>query len=1187
MICPNCKGENRDDYKFCAHCGAPRQPSPAVTVMAEEPARPPERVLPAAPESPPAAPAEAAPLAAEQKPKKKRNCLVTCLVIGVVGLCLAAAALVGVALLKPEWIPFDIPFLNSGNRLVIGVPGSGTESDLYLLRQGKQLDSGLLLAEDVSKVQSEFFYLPQYGMASLADRYYPLAAFIPGQDALLTWYSESGGEITLQRLALSEKTPLTLWQDDATALTGYVLPNAQDLFFSAAQGSGQECYLSRAGEAAERVLDGDTCTLSGDFSTAFATTVEGSETTVQVAALPDAPGYTPLDGQENAGAVSLSGDGARLAYSETGDGQRLLLVNSQDASPVTSGPEAYAIVEQGFAPNGRIGYFIMENNDGNLELYLLSDSGASLVRSALSIAAGMDNQGAHLIYMAGEYDGERALYVRDVSSGSDVEVVRGENLQFQLAAAINRIFITTTQEEETTLYSAAVDGSGLVSLHTCEACQLEGVAYVPGQPYIYFGLTSSQGSSLLAAHLEQASQFMVLEDWANIWVLDTSADGMQLLFAGAEDPNEDSSLYLARLDAGQVTTLDDDADGIANGLFEEKGNAVLYTAITGANPDDVEIRRALTDLSEPVEVLYSDAFLVAAQWDNLSPWYTTQAPLLRQSTSYCPGAYGLGSDETVEGSLEAEARDCYQVRGTAGEEMTLWVEGAADLDTMISLYNRQGDLIDSDDAGFNGTDPRLITSLPEDGIYFVEVSSFGSEAGSYTLSRGAGSNYCPGVDSIALGGEASGEMNDDGVAWFGFDGTAGQELTFWVESTDLDPMLTLYDSQGIMLGNDDNNRDGVDPLLITTLPEAANYCLEVNTFGFETGPFTLSMVEGNIFCPGAEALGLGETASGSVADGRRTCYQVALTASTAYSFGVTSSTGSDTVLELYDSSGSMLITDDDSGGNLNPLLGFNADQTDTYYIVVRGFSSGSAGEYELTFSEGPLFCANSAPIQLGDVVGGIVQPNQETCFYFDGVQDATVQFDVTSDIDTVLTLYDEFGVELGYNDDGGEGLNPRILSTLQYSGRYYIAVNGFSSNTGAFTLSFQSAPAPMDIFANPPLLPLNTRLRGVITEADFFYNETLAFTNYGHAYTFEGTSGQTIQIDVFADSLGSEIDPVVYLFDSNGIYLYSDDDGGDGYDSQLIYTLPSTGRYYVIVANLRGAFGTSSTHFYDVLFTLP
>ena len=1188
MICPNCKGENRDDYKFCAHCGVPRQPSPAAKVMAGEAAPPPARELPPAPISPPAASAEKVlPAAAEAKPKKKRSCLVLILVIGLVLLCLAAVALVGVALLKPEWIPFDIPFLSSNNRLVIGVPGSGTESDLYLLRQGKALDTGLLLAEDVSKVQSEFFYLAQYGRSNLAGGYYPLGAFIPGQEALLTWYSESGGEITLQRLDLSEKTPQTLWQDDAASLTGYVLPNAQDLFFSTAQGSGQDCYLSRAGAAAERVLDGDSCTLSGDFSTAFATTVEDGETSVQVAVLPDAPGYTPLDGQENTGAVSLSGDGSRLVYSETGDEPRVLLVNSHDAAPVASGPAAYAIVEQGFAPNGRIGYFIMENTDGNLELYLLSDSGASLIHSALNIAAGMDTQGAHLIYMAGEVDGERALYVRDVSSGNDVEVMRGEDLAFHIASPINRIFITSTQDEETTLYSAEVDGSGLVSLHICENCRLDGAAYVPGQPYIYFALASDQGLSLLAAHPEQASQFMLFEDWASFWVLDTSADGTELLFAGAEDANEDSSLYLAQLVTGQVSVLDDDVDDIANGLFEEKGGAVIYTAITGSNPDDVEVRRVLTDLSEPVAVLYNDAFLVAAQWDNLSPFYATQAPALQQSTSYCPGAYGLGSDETVEGSLEAEARDCYQVRGAAGEEMTLWVDGAADLDTMISLYDRQGSLLDSDDAGFNGTDPRLITSLPEDGIYYVEVSAFGNATGSYTLARSAGSDYCPGVPAITLGGEVSGEMDDQGVVWFGFDGDAGQELTFWVESSELDPMLTLYDSQGIMLGNDDNNRDGIDPLLITTLPEAGSYCLEVNTFGFETGPFSLSMAEGGFFCPGAEALDLGETASGSLANGRRTCYQVDLTASTAYSFAVNSPTSTDTVLELYDSSGSLLLSDDDGGGNLNPLLGFSPDQSDTYYIIIRTFSSSASGEYALTFSEGPLFCANSMPIQLGDVVSGSVYPDQETCFYFDGVQAASVQFDVTADIDTVLVLYDEYGTELSYNDDGGEGLNPRIRTTLQNDGRFYIAVRGYGSTTGPFTLTFQTAPATEDIFANPPLLPLNTRLRGVITEADYFYNETISFTNYGHAYTFEGTSGQTIRIDVFADSLGSEIDPVVYLYDSSGVYLYSDDDGGDGYDSQLIYTLPSTGRYYVIIANLRGAFGTSSTHFYDVLFTLP
>ena len=129
-----------------------------------------------------------------------------------------------------------------------------------------------------------------------------------------------------------------------------------------------------------------------------------------------------------------------------------------------------------------------------------------------------------------------------------------------------------------------MDGSGLVSLHTCEACQLDGVAYVPGQPYVYFALTSDQGLSLLAAHPEQASQFLVLEDWASVVVLDTSADGLQLLFAGADSPNADSSLYLAQLDTQQSIILDDDVDGIANALFNDKGDAVLYTAITGSHP---------------------------------------------------------------------------------------------------------------------------------------------------------------------------------------------------------------------------------------------------------------------------------------------------------------------------------------------------------------------------------------------------------------------------------------------------------------------------------------------------------------------------------------------------------------------------------------------------------------------------
>ena len=277
----------------------------------------------------------------------------------------------------------------------------------------------------------------------------------------------------------------------------------------------------------------------------------------------------------------------------------------------------------------------------------------------------------------------------------------------------------------------------------------------------------------------------------------------------------------------------------------------------------------------------------------------------------------------------------------------------------------------------------------------MEVSGFGSDTGSYTLSSAAGSNYCPGVETIALGEELSGEMDDEGVAWYGFSGNAGQNLTFWVESTNLDPMLSLYDSQGIMLGNDDNNRDGVDPLLSTTLPEDGNYCLEVNTFGFETGPFTLSMVEGTVFCPGADTLDLDQTVSGSVADGRRTCYTVDLAAGTAYNFAVNSPTSSDTVLELYDSSGSMLVTDDDSGGNLNPLLVFSPDQAGMYYIVIRGYSSGSTGEYELALYEGYGYLRRSPAHPAWGCAHGLSARGRRMCATtFDGSQGQVVPFNV-------------------------------------------------------------------------------------------------------------------------------------------------------------------------------------------------
>jgi len=116
-------------------------------------------------------------------------------------------------------------------------------------------------------------------------------------------------------------------------------------------------------------------------------------------------------------------------------------------------------------------------------------------------------------------------------------------------------------------------------------------------------------------------------------------------------------------------------------------------------------------------------------------------------------------------------------------------------------------------------------------------------------------------------------------------------------------------------------------------------------------------------------------------------------------------------------------------------------------------------------------------------------------------------------------------------------------------------------------------------------LPVDTRIRGAIVEANFIYLPEYDFSTYGVMYYFNGTSGQNIQIDAFGDSLGSEIDPYLALFDESGTFLVEDDDSGTGYDSQIAFTLTYSGRHYILIADVFEEFGVGTSHFYELLLT--
>ncbi len=83
-------------------------------------------------------------------------------------------------------------------------------------------------------------------------------------------------------------------------------------------------------------------------------------------------------------------------------------------------------------------------------------------------------------------------------------------------------------------------------------------------------------------------------------------------------------------------------------------------------------------------------------------------------------------------------------------------------------------------------------------------------------------------------------------------------------------------------------------------------------------------------------------------------------------------------------------------------------------------------------------------------------------------------------------------------------------------------------------------------------------------------------------FIFEGTAGASISIDVDAQTIGSTLDPYIYLLDASGGLVTEQDDEvpGQKIDPLLGYTLPASGRYYVMLKawNHPGAGGSAYTY---------
>lgn len=583
MLCPTCAKENPENVLCCIYCGADLKPVSSGGTSSASHSKP-----------------------GAAAPKKKVP--TWAIAVGAVAVVagLLVCAIVAAAII--------ISRLGGANQVLVGKPTRAGEMDLYLARLGQDLEDATLVAEDagLNWVAVQRLEGGRYSALGLGQ----VGGFLPGSDRVLLWYTEDGDSL-FQQMRVGDREPTTVLESDG--LSGVTVVD-DFLFLEETQGGRERCYIARGNREAERVARADTgCDLSLDAKWIILTNVSREETTVSIVDLGGENEQVLLDDVEDVASFEVSGDVSHLAYVRGRRGEyQLYLLERRSGDQEKIGDEVDSVLAYEFAPRSDTLFYVVREDAGDEEvrLYELGDN-RPLAR-ATTIEFRFSPDGRYIAYTVGDEDGDEKLYVRSVRGGDSVEVADGGGIEFgYIETEPGRLLALITDRNTLKLVSADLSGRDAIELLNEEGVSVSELNYVPGEPTLYLGLEDEDRRDILfVTPVNRAGGVRLLEDWDSIDLLNRAPGGRQLVFVGVEDRGDDPVLYSVEVREGATpVVLDDDADGFSNAVF--RGSNVVYTAITGTDRRDVEIRQVRADGRGRFETLYEEAVLLSVRWDTL------------------------------------------------------------------------------------------------------------------------------------------------------------------------------------------------------------------------------------------------------------------------------------------------------------------------------------------------------------------------------------------------------------------------------------------------------------------------------------------------------------------------------------------------------------------------------------------
>jgi len=318
----------------------------------------------------------------------------------------------------------------------------------------------------------------------------------------------------------------------------------------------------------------------------------------------------------------------------------------------------------------------------------------------------------------------------------------------------------------------------------------------------------------------------------------------------------------------------------------------------------------------------------------------------------------------------------------------------------------------------------------------------------------SGSLFAQNAQELRFGSMISGNLRSGEEIWYSIRATENCFLT--VETSgDTDTYLEIYDSQRNLLSEDDDGGYDYNAKIEILALSGSNYLVKLKAYGSESGPFRIM----SSFTPLSNAveLRLNSVLPGNLSSGQRQLYSIRTAQAGIYTVETTGDI--DTYLEAYDSSYSLIATDDDGGEDYNALIGVFAEANNVYYFILRGYNSEESGPYRIAATFEPMTVSNNTSrstavaLNLGEAASVFFTASDQSRWYvYRAARAVNFVVQTRGNMDTVLCLYDSNGNLLDENDDYSDDSYNALISSRLNAGTYYVEVKTFGGGTGRCTL---------------------------------------------------------------------------------------------------------------------------------------